>query len=83
MQNNDSNCGIFALLFLLHLYHDGINHIHIPVQYHMEMEGRLAGKVTGGLLDVHFFLVEVILSSAEHFDSGAADAPNVINISDD
>lgn len=83
LQNNGSDCGVFALLFLLHLRHGGINHLRIPVQYRMETEGRLAGKVAGGLLGVRLSLVEVILSSAEHYDSGAADAPDVIDISDD
>lgn len=82
LQNNTSDCGVFALLFILHLRHGGINHVRVPVQYRMEMEGEVCGKVVGGLLGVRLSFVEEIVSSAEHFDTEAPDASDVLYISD-
>lgn len=48
----------------------------------MEMDGKLSGKVAGGLLGVRLSLVEVILNSATPFDSKAPDVLDVIDISD-
>lgn len=80
MQNNSSDCGVFALLYLLHLRYGEINHVCVPVSFRMEMEHGLGGKVAGGLLGVRLALVEIVLSSATPFDRSAAADSDVIDL---
>lgn len=82
MQNNRSDCGVFALLYLLHLRYGEINHVRVPVSFRMETEGVLAGKVAGDLLGVRLALVEMVLNSATPFDSSAPAGPDVIDLCD-
>lgn len=63
-QANSSDCGIFALLFVLHLRHGSFNHINVPVRFRMEMKDQSEGKV-GELIGVRLSLVEFILSLAK------------------